>query len=239
MNAKPPTPRQRRHAAKLRQIVRAASDMIVEGGFHALSMSKLANAVDFTPGALYRYFPGKDALIAAVLAEMVDGFADVLGRVAALFPEDALLERICALHQAYRQLFASHPNRVGLLALVLAEPRHLISSEDQAAQASGAMFKAMAPLAQALGRAAAQGLLDFAPLRPEQAAVVGFASTHGVLQLHKQARWLPEILDIPLLARSTTRTRLLGWGAPAAAVDAALDEVAARGDLVSAAGGLE
>ena len=58
------TPRARRRDANLARILDAAMELVAGGGLEALSMGRLAAAVDYTPGALYRYFPSKDALLA-------------------------------------------------------------------------------------------------------------------------------------------------------------------------------
>jgi AcrR family transcriptional regulator len=51
----------------------AAALKIVEGeGFEALSMRSLADAVQLTPGALYRYFANKDEVVEAVVGGGTD-----------------------------------------------------------------------------------------------------------------------------------------------------------------------
>jgi AcrR family transcriptional regulator len=59
-------------AARTR-IVKAALKIVGSEGFEALSMRTLADAVDLTPGALYRYFSSKDEVTEAVF-----GGGDVL-----------------------------------------------------------------------------------------------------------------------------------------------------------------
>ena len=61
------TPRERRREATLARILDAALDLVVEGGFDALSMNRLARETDFTPGALYRYFDSKQALLEQIV----------------------------------------------------------------------------------------------------------------------------------------------------------------------------
>lgn len=48
------------------RIVAAAIKIVGSEGFEALSMRSLADAVELTPGALYRYFSNKDQVIEAV-----------------------------------------------------------------------------------------------------------------------------------------------------------------------------
>ncbi len=62
------TPQQRRKAQTHQQIIEEALQLIVAHGLRGLSIRELADALDYTPGALYRYFDSKDDLIDAVRA---------------------------------------------------------------------------------------------------------------------------------------------------------------------------
>jgi AcrR family transcriptional regulator len=64
--ANPPTPQERRKAQTRRDIIETAHQMIVERGVHGFSIRALADSIDYTPGALYKYFESKEALVDAV-----------------------------------------------------------------------------------------------------------------------------------------------------------------------------
>jgi len=66
--------------ARRRQILDGAARCFARNGFHATSMQDVLKEVDLSAGAVYRYFSGKDELIAAIAAE-------VLGEVRAAFVE--------------------------------------------------------------------------------------------------------------------------------------------------------
>ncbi|MBQ0743223.1 MAG: TetR/AcrR family transcriptional regulator [Pseudomonas sp.] len=55
-----------RDQALREHILGCALEMVAEGGFSALSMSRLAHTAGIATGSLYRYFPGKGALAAEV-----------------------------------------------------------------------------------------------------------------------------------------------------------------------------
>lgn len=57
------------HAAKRTEILRAAEALFVEAGFHQTGMAAICAAVGMSPGALYRYFPSKTAIIRAIVEE--------------------------------------------------------------------------------------------------------------------------------------------------------------------------
>src|SRR5215467_9589181 len=64
------------------RILTAARKIVGSEGFEALSMRSLADAVELTPGALYRYFSNKDQVIEAVFgggAELDDRLLSIAG----------------------------------------------------------------------------------------------------------------------------------------------------------------
>ncbi|WP_328869783.1 TetR/AcrR family transcriptional regulator [Streptomyces sp. NBC_00287] len=67
--------------ARRRQILEGAARCFARNGFHATSMQDVLKEVDLSAGAVYRYFSGKDELIAAivkgVLAEIRAAFEEV------------------------------------------------------------------------------------------------------------------------------------------------------------------
>lgn len=68
--------------ARRRQILDGAALCFARNGFHATSMQDVLKEVDLSAGAVYRYFSGKEELIAAIVAE-------VLGQVHKGFEEQA------------------------------------------------------------------------------------------------------------------------------------------------------
>ncbi|MEU7518015.1 TetR/AcrR family transcriptional regulator [Streptomyces sp. NPDC042898] len=58
--------------ARRRQILDGAARCFARNGFHATSMQDVLAEVGLSAGAVYRYFRGKDELIAAIAAEAFD-----------------------------------------------------------------------------------------------------------------------------------------------------------------------
>ena len=227
------TPRERRRDAVTQRILSAALEMIADGGFSALSMHKLAAAVDYTPGALYRYFASKDALIGAVVTRTVAALAAQLqGRVRALH-EPPPLVRVLALADGYRAFAADEPTRFGLLAMMMAEPRVLVHDADAAAPIVAAMVQALGPLAAAYEDAASTGALE--PGDARERALLTFGALQGLLQLRKASRrgpelLAPELLPIDRLAERSILTLLRGFGARPDDLTAAAAAAALVGD---------
>jgi AcrR family transcriptional regulator len=64
--------------ARRRQILDAARRCFVRNGFHATSMQDVLSEAALSAGAVYRYFRGKDEIIAAIADEAVEEIAGVL-----------------------------------------------------------------------------------------------------------------------------------------------------------------
>lgn len=69
-------------AAKKSKILRAAEALFVERGFHQTGMAAICEAVGMSPGALYRYFPSKTAIIKAIVEEERAGTMAILDHLA-------------------------------------------------------------------------------------------------------------------------------------------------------------
>jgi len=224
----------RRREANLGRILDQAMEMVAGGGFASLSMNKLADAVDYTPGALYRYFDSKDALFGALVDRILGEIRGLLESTASEVPIEQPLVRIFALTQAYRRFSIDETNKFSLLAMSMAEPYVLLSTADSTDPVVHSIAATLSPLADALSAAETAGLLE--PGLAHERTILVFSSVQGVVQLRKQARIAPALLDLTRLSVSVVRTLLLGWGARAAAVDAAYEEVVALG-LAERAGG--
>jgi AcrR family transcriptional regulator len=87
-------------AARRRQILDAALVCFSRGGFHQTSMQQIFEESGLSPGAVYRYFKGKEEIVEAIAAETFGGFAAALqtgprGRPGEIF--ERLLDAIDAV----------------------------------------------------------------------------------------------------------------------------------------------
>ncbi|MBN2387952.1 MAG: TetR/AcrR family transcriptional regulator [Anaerolineales bacterium] len=58
-----PAPGKRRYEKNRQQILAAARAILLEEGLQAISMRNLAEKVDYSPAALYKYFSGKEEIL--------------------------------------------------------------------------------------------------------------------------------------------------------------------------------
>ncbi|WP_279105859.1 TetR/AcrR family transcriptional regulator [Gordonia paraffinivorans] len=77
----PATPRRRRPADRRRLIVDAAAKAFSDGGYHAVRLEDIADAVGISAPALYRHFPNKYALFAETTAALAASLRAALDAV--------------------------------------------------------------------------------------------------------------------------------------------------------------
>lgn len=73
----------RRESAKIarverrrRQLLEAATKVMSETGYHAMSMQSLADQADVSVGLIYQYFGGKEEILRAVILDVLESFRD-------------------------------------------------------------------------------------------------------------------------------------------------------------------
>ncbi|MDX2917564.1 MULTISPECIES: TetR/AcrR family transcriptional regulator [unclassified Streptomyces] len=123
--------------ARRRQILDGAARCFARNGFHATSMQDVLKEVGLSAGAVYRYFSGKEDIIAAITEEtfaVIRGAFEDAARMTPPPTPDALLGRVLAgvlsgqVHGLERRTFAalvvqlwSETLRDGRLAALLDE----------------------------------------------------------------------------------------------------------------------
>ncbi|MBA2451764.1 MAG: TetR/AcrR family transcriptional regulator [Chloroflexia bacterium] len=86
--------------------------MITESGADGLSVRALAGRVDYSPGALYKYFQNKDDLLDAVRAA---GFQQLRDRILAIPMDRNPGERIVKAGEVYLAFAGEHPEQYFLM----------------------------------------------------------------------------------------------------------------------------
>ncbi len=95
--------RDRRRAETVREIKDAALEQLAEVGPGALSLRGVARAVGMTVQSLYHYFPSRDALLTALVADAHHGLADAVQAAAVATRGRPAPERRNATTSAYRR----------------------------------------------------------------------------------------------------------------------------------------
>jgi AcrR family transcriptional regulator len=202
-------------------------EMVTEGGLASLSMNKLADGCDYTPGALYRYFDSKDALYGALVERVLNEIHETLASALEDVPNEAPFARLFTLVKAYRRFSVEHPNKFGLLAMSMAQPQVLLNTKESTEPVVSSIQRVLGLIAGPLAQAEMLGLLPSGEIH--ERTLIFFSAVQGVVQLRKQARIAPALLDIDRLSAATVRTLLLGWGADPVAVTTAYEEARSGG----------
>lgn len=166
--------------AKREILLAHAREMLVDGGFDALTMPGLARRAGIAVGGIYRYFDGKEALIAAL---QIEALRALERRVAAA--EGAGLDAVRAVAGAVLAFADDEPMAFGLLSLGLADPRRWLD-DARAAEVDAAVAPLLAEVGRRIDAAVAGGLLTAGDTAGRVLALQGLV--FGVLMQRKRAR---------------------------------------------------
>ena len=150
---------ERRRAAKRERILNAARELLVAGGLDALTVNGLARRLDYSPGALYRYFRSKEALIVALQVEAVETFRGLLARRLAALADAPPLARVLAVVEVHRALVEVSPADYWLVSATIADPRQLVHDAEEQAASYAAFAGLIQQVSEALREAERAGEL--------------------------------------------------------------------------------
>ena len=220
--------------ARIDQILSSAMDLVMAEGLEGLTLQRVAASIDVVTTGIYRYFPSKDALVAAMqrraIAEVATHFHVAQEQAgqdwAGAAPATVELAKLLHASRLYLDLPEDKPRDWFFIALLLGDPRVLVS--DQEASESLKVFAPfLADLTATFARAVELGALEPGP---EALRLFAFwASLHGAMCMEKVRRLsahLPRAEDVGGLA---VRGLLQSWGATSARLAAADKLVVERG----------
>ena len=217
------TRRERSRLRKTELILTTALDMVADNGLAGLTIQGLARALDWAPGALYRYFPSKDALFSALQQRVINRYENELSGFLAVSisvkNKDNSLAALTVTALHYANYSQDNPNFFHLISSVLADPQPLLPSQE-GTEVMTAVDQILQRITATIDKAQNEGVLSVG--NPSDRTLVFWAATQGVLQLKKLARFAPERLDNARLLRRTLTDLLLGWGGEPNAVHEAV-----------------
>jgi len=177
-------------------------------------MARLADRTGAAVGAVYRYFPGKQAIIAALQVEAISVLGRVLdGRLAEVprSTDDRACSaaRILVTATAIPYFAAIDPGRLQLLGAMFLSPRTLLDDESHES-VTNAAAQAMLGAIAALNDGVSSGILQ--PENNELRTFALVATSLGLLAMGKRNAWgtggvLPE-----RVIESALTAMLRGWG---------------------------
>lgn len=168
--------RKERQKAELRDTILAAARRIfVQEGAAALTMRRIADAVEYSPGTIYLHFSSREEIALQLVRE---GFAALLAAIEPVLTIADPMERIRAVGRAYIEFGLADPETYKLTFM---EDAKYVYAVLQPAQEEPGQ-RAFDVLVAALREAIADGRIK--PVDPNDAAQALWAGLHGVLSLH-------------------------------------------------------
>ena len=194
---------EREREATARAILDAARDLFVAEGYQNVSIRKIAEKIEYSPAAIYSYFPSKDDIFLALAEE---GFHMLFESGVCARETDAAAEPIDCIRSAFLNLYTfskAHPEYHALMFLDRSVPR---ISRDW--QRFGFVREMRGQLTELIGHAIERG--DFpAGSNPETIFRVLMVAVQGIAAMRICDRLVPGE-DADGLARATVEAALTG-----------------------------
>jgi len=170
------SPAQRRHL-KVRQMILTVADRVfARDGEAGLSIRRLADEIDYSPGAIYKYFGSKQEL----LDELKEMFFERLLEELPVFDEstDDYTEFACLSIETYIRLALDAPHHYEVAFAGTAEPRTVELDVSAASAKERAFFKLFEMIQTGIERG-----IFASNLNPLHAAKSIWAASHGLVLL--------------------------------------------------------
>jgi AcrR family transcriptional regulator len=190
------------------KILHAARGLFLEHGYEAVTMRAIADAIEYTPTAIYHHFANKQALV----SELCHGDFESLARhfVRAATIEDPV-ERIRQVGEAYLDFAAKYPNHYRFMFMTPLPPvehseAFLAENQDNPEKDAYAFLRRACEEAIDCGKLRA-GIED-----PDELAQLLWGALHGLISIHllkQHQEWVP-LRDLKTTARLSMDTLFRG-----------------------------
>lgn len=170
--------RREREKAEVRtKILDAARELFAAQGYEAVTMRKIAQAIEYSPTAIYLHFKDKEA----VVRELCDtDFAHLASRFQRIGKTADPIARLRAAGRAYAEFGAKNPNHYRLMFMTPHPPHH---PEESKIERGNPEKDAYAFLNWTVGEAIAQGRMRAGLVDVELVSQIVWAGIHGIVSL--------------------------------------------------------
>jgi AcrR family transcriptional regulator len=163
--------REREREEVRRKILDAARDLFMTEGYEHVTMRRIAEAIEYSPTAIYLHFEDKEDLVLALCRQ---DFGRLLAAMEKETPPADPIECLRELGRAYARFGLENPNHYRFMFLSPMKPEHKAEPTDPGHQSYEV-------LRAAVTRAMERGALR--PADPDTVAQVLWASIHGTVAL--------------------------------------------------------
>jgi AcrR family transcriptional regulator len=140
--------REREREEVRRKILDAARELFATEGYERVTMRAIAEAIEYSPTAIYHHFEDKDDLVRALCEQ---DFSRLRSAFAQDSPPEDPVEWIRQLGRAYARFGLDNPNHYRFMFMTANKAEHCLQPEDPGPQAYG-MLRAAVARAVAAGR---------------------------------------------------------------------------------------
>jgi AcrR family transcriptional regulator len=184
------TDRRAREQAQTREkILSAARDLFVRHGYEAVSMRKIADAIEYTPPVIYSHFRDKADLMLELCRRDCGTLVEKTGKLRRV--EDPV-QRLLKMGMAYIRFALEHPNHYRLMFMT-PHPEDVEPSPEDLAAIGDPERDSFAIVVEAAALAIERGRFRKEYRDPHLVAQVLWSGVHGVASLqitHKDDPWI-------------------------------------------------
>lgn len=168
--------RARQRAEMQGRILDAARELFARHGIEAVTLRKIATAIEYTPAAIYGHFTDKEALIRALCLRDCDALSARFGELVGLPP----LERIAGAGRTFVRFMAENPNHFRVMFL---QNKQVEEDDEMRARKGDPARDGYAFLCQAVREAIEAGLMRDGLDDAELLAQSFWAGVQGVVSI--------------------------------------------------------
>jgi AcrR family transcriptional regulator len=192
--------RRERERQEMREMILAAAmKLFLDESFEKTTMRRIAEAIEYTPGALYSYFKDKDEILYALHQRGFDVLFSMMQD--AVGAKDDPVAKLRALGETYLRFAFEQPQYYDLMFISSATARTIAQRESWE---PGATSYDM--LVQAVKACLEAGRMPGNP-DPSTVALALWASVHGLAALSLRNR----LVNVPEAQRQTAITAAFSW----------------------------
>jgi len=163
--------REREREEVRRKILDAARDLFMTEGYERVTMRKIAEAIEYSPTAIYLHFEDKEDLVLALCRQ---DFGRLLEAMETQAPPADPIEGLRQLGRAYARFAIDNPNQYRFMFMSPMKPDHSPEPTDPGHLSYGVLRSAVTKAIEA-------GALR--PADPDTVAQVLWSSIHGAVAL--------------------------------------------------------
>lgn len=170
--------RERERAEMTDRIMDVARVMFVRDGYEAVTLRKIALAIEYSPGTIYQYFKDKQALVMAIIRK---DSQDLREHLLKCLTRDDPIEQLIEMARLYATWGIAHPNHYRLM---LVPPPAWAEQDRELHQQDIPLEQEVLSVLNVLVREAMQrGLVKERYTEPALVAATLWAGIHGVVLL--------------------------------------------------------